>query len=192
MAMAGAGGLAPHEKRRVHREGKAKAALTTRTAFLGSRGAEILEGAGPARERSGRRATAVAGLPLEAERSAATSPSTRRPAPARLPLPAQLSEPSLSLPVSSLPAFRPPACFYLHQTHFFPSPPTPGPPPRLPEPIGRPPASPRLPFPSVGKPLVLFCPCWAWDSDKPYLALFHVFWIPFPSPGSTGIVWPTR
>ena len=122
VAMAGAGGLAPHEKRTVHREGKAKAAFATRTAFLGSGGAEVLEGAGPAPERSGRGATAGAGLPLEAERSAASASSTRRSAPARLLLPALLRKPSLSLPASSFPAFRLPAyCHYPHRTHFFPS-----------------------------------------------------------------------
>ena len=54
VAIAGAGGLAPHEKRSVHREGKAKANARPRHCLPRYRGVEVLEGAGPDGERRGR------------------------------------------------------------------------------------------------------------------------------------------
>ena len=76
MAMAGVGAYAARGARSGHGEGKVKAALAPRTAFLGS-GSGGTRGGGDRPERRGAeecREAALPGLPLESERRLSASP----------------------------------------------------------------------------------------------------------------------
>lgn len=168
--MAGVGAYAARGARSGHGEGKVKAALAPRTAFLGS-GSGGTRGGGDRPERRGAeecREAALPGLPLESERRLSASPHPH-------------SCGSFDSPPTS-----PPTCPTLPALPLTPRLPASGL-PAPPAPCSRS----RALFPAPPGTVISLTCLSSFLGSEARLGL-PSFALPAWTPGSTGIVWPTQ